>query len=105
MAVYQYYLAVVPGSGIMKKHDSKPDFIGVSTQTGYFESDAEIYWKEIEIKVDDILPKIDRIVKRADCGNEKTSFNWKTYTGELDNDASIYLDGETLTITEFSFYV
>lgn len=103
MAVYQYYLAVVPGSGIMKKHDSKPDSIGVSTETGYFESDAEIYWKEIEIKVDDILPKIDRIVKRADWGNEKTSFYWKTYTDKLDNDASIYLDNETLTITEFSF--
>lgn len=103
MAVYQYYLAVVPSSGIMKKHDSKPDFIGVSTETGYFESDAKIYWKETEIKVDDILSKIDRMVKRADWGNEKTSFNWKTYTDELDNDASIYLDDETLTITEFSF--
>lgn len=103
MAVYQYYLAVVPGNGILKRHESKPDSIGVSTETGYFESDAEIYWKIMGVKVDDILPKIDRIVKRANWGNEKTSFNWKIYTDELDNDASIYLDDQTLAIAEFSF--
>ncbi len=103
MAVYQYYLAVVPKQGIEKKHDSIPDEIGVNTESGYFESDAEIYWKEVEMKADDIVSKIDLIVNRAKWGNNKTSFNWKTYTDQVDNDAAIYLDEESSTIREFSF--
>lgn len=105
MAVYQYYLAVVPKQGIEKRHNSIPSEIGVSTETGYFESDAEIYWKEVEMKADDIVTKIDLIVNRAKWGNNKTSINWKTYSEEIDNDASIYLDEESLTIREFSFRV
>jgi hypothetical protein len=103
MAVYQYYLAVVPREGIVKKHDSIPDKIAVRTETGYFESDTEIYWKEVAIKSDDIVVKMDLIIERANWGNNKTSFNWKTYSEEVDNDAFIYLDEETLTIREFSF--
>ena len=103
MAVYQYYLAVVPEQGIKKRHNSTPNTINVSTETGYFKSDTKIYWKEIQKNADNIVPKIDLIVKRASWGNEKTSFNWKTYTENVDNDASIYLDEETLTIREFSF--
>lgn len=103
MAVYQYYLAVVPKEGIEKKHESIPDSIGVSTETGYFESDAEIYWKDVEMKTDDIVAKIDLIIKRANWGNDNTNINWKTYSEEVDNDASIYLNDESLTIKEFSF--
>jgi hypothetical protein len=103
MAVYQYYLAVVPKQGIEKKHDFIPPEIGVSTETGYFESDAEIYWKVVEMKADDIVTKMDIILNRAKWGNDKTSINWKTYSEEVDNDASIYLDEKSLTIKEFSF--
>lgn len=103
MAVYQYYLAVVPKQGIEKKCDSIPTEIVVSTETGYFESDAEIYWKEVEMKADEIVTEMDLIVDRANWGNDKTSINWKTYSKEVDNDASIYLDEEFLTIREFSF--
>ena len=103
MAVYQYYLAIVPKEAVEKKHDSIPNEIGVSIETGFFESDAEIYWKEVNTKADDIVSKIDLMVARATWGNDNTSINWKTYTDEVDNDASIYLDEESLTIREFSF--
>ncbi len=103
MAVYQYYLEVVPKQGIKKRHDSIPAEIRVSTETGYFESDAEIYWKEVEMKEDDFVTKIDLIVNRVKWGNDKTSINQKTYSKEVDNDASIYLDEESLTIREFYF--
>ncbi|NJK93842.1 MAG: hypothetical protein HC905_01960 [Bacteroidales bacterium] len=96
-------LTVVPKQGIEKKHNSIPNEIGVSTETGFFESDAETYWKEVKMKVDDIVSKVDLIVKRATWGNDKTSINWKTYTDQVDNDAAIYLDKESLTIREFSF--
>lgn len=103
MAIYQYYLAVVPKKGILKKHDLIPTKIGVCTESGYFESDAELYWKEIDKKAEEVTPKIDSIVKRADWGNSSSSFNWKTYTETLDNDAFMGLDEETFSITEFSF--
>jgi hypothetical protein len=103
MAIYQYYLAVVPKQGIEKKHASIPNEIGVSIETGFFECDAEIYWREVEMKADDVVSSVDLIVKRASWGNDRTSINWKTYTDEVDNDAAIYLDEETLTIREFSF--
>lgn len=103
MAVYQYYLAVVPKQGIEKKHGYIPDTIGVSIETGYLESDAENYWKEVVIKADEIVAKIDSIVKRANWGNDKTSIHWKTYSNEVDHDASMYLDEDSLTIREFTF--
>lgn len=103
MAIYQYYLAVVPKQGIEKKHNTIPNEIGVSTKTGFFESEAEIYWKEVEMKLDNIISKIDLIVKRAKWGNDETTISWKTYTEQIDNDAEIYLDKESLTIRDFSF--
>jgi hypothetical protein len=103
MAVYQYYLAVIPKTGIKKRHKFIPSEIKVNTETGYFKSDASLYWEEIEKKADDIIPKLDLIVQRAEWGNDETSYNWKTYTEYIDNDASIYLDEETKSIIEFSF--
>jgi hypothetical protein len=103
MAVYQYYLGIIPKQGIENKYDFIPTEIGVSTETGYFETDAKIYWKEIQMKADNFIAKIDIIVNRANWGNDKTSINWKTYSEEVDNDASIYLDEKSLTIREFSF--
>lgn len=103
MAIYQYYLVVVPKEGILKIHDLIPTQIGVCTEAGYFEYDAELYWKKIDKKAEEIIPKIDSIVKRADWGNSSSSFNWKTYTETLDNDAFMGLDEETFSITEFSF--
>ena len=103
MAVYQYYLAIIPRQGIEKIHDLIPNEIRVSTETGYFESDAKKYWKAVNLKADDLVSKVDSIVKRAKWGNDKTSFHWKTYTDQVDNDAAIYLDAESCTIKEFSF--
>lgn len=55
------------------------------------------------MKADNFVERIDLIVNRAKWGNDKTSINWKTYSEQVDNDASIYLDEESLTIREFSF--
>jgi len=100
MAVYQYYLGIIPEQGI---YDSMPNEIGVSSKTGYFETDAKIYWKDVNVNVENIVSKVDLIVNRANWDNDKTSINWKTYTNEVDNDASIYLDEKSLRIKEFSF--
>ena len=103
MAVYQYFLEVIPKQGILKKHKEIPKKINVSTETGYFESDSEIYWIEAKLNPENIIPKIDAIIERANWGNDKTNFNWKRYSETLDNDASIYLNETDFTIKEFSF--
>lgn len=103
MAVYQYFLAVIPKNGIIKKYEKIPSKIKISTETGYFEFDSEIYWNEVKINVEKIINQIDSIIERAKWGNEKTSYNWKYYSEILDNDASIYLNESNLKIKEFSF--
>lgn len=103
MAIYQYFLAVVPLTGVNNRHSKVPETIFVNTESKYFGSDVGLYWNEAETEVDEILPQLDKIVDRADWGNDQTSFNWKTYSEKLDNDAAIYLNKETLKIEEFSF--
>lgn len=103
MAVYQYYLAVIPLKGIIRKHGFVPNKINVSTETGYFESEAKNYWQEINLKPQEIVSQMDSIIKRANWGNDETSFNWKYYTDDVDNDAAIYLDENLLVVNEFSF--
>lgn len=100
MAVYQYYLGVIPQQGF---DYSIPDKIGINTETGYFETDAEMYWGKVNLNADNIISKVDLIIKRANWGNDKTNFTWKNETDEVDNDAYIHLDEKTLTIREFSF--
>ena len=105
MAVYQYYLEVLPKKGILKKHNLIPSNIKVSTETGYFESESELYWNEIKCSAENIITIIDSIIERANWGNDSTNFNWKHYSETLDNDASIYLNEPDFTIKEFSFRV
>jgi hypothetical protein len=75
MTTYQYYLAVVPKEGFEKTHGSIPDKTRVSMETGYFESEAAIYWEKTRIKADDIVAEIDSIFERANWRNGITSIN------------------------------
>ncbi|MBC8111884.1 MAG: hypothetical protein H7Y04_12560 [Verrucomicrobia bacterium] len=103
MAIYQYYLAFVPKIGLLKKHEVIPDQILISTDNGYFEANTDEYWELAKVTFHDIKLGIDKIVDKADWGNDCENFNWKTYTNELDNDAWMSINLETEKITEFSF--
>ena len=103
MAIYQYYLAFVPKSGLRKKHDNIPSQIAVSTATGYFDANMDEYWDLAEISFQKIKSDIDKIIDKANWGNSKDSFNWKTSTNETDNDAWMAINSETEKITELSF--
>ncbi len=61
------------------------------------------WWSSININIAELVGQIDRKVKRADWGNDEYSFNWKTYTDELDNDASLILNEKTGKIEELNF--
>jgi len=103
MAIYQYYLAFVPKIGLIKKHKIIPTQIEISTETGYFDAKTDEYWKLAKINFLEIKVGIDKIVDKADWGNDKDIFNWKTYKAELDNDASLCINFENEEITELSF--
>lgn len=103
MAIYQYYLAFIPKVGLVKKHEVIPNQIGIGQQTEYFEANTDEYWESSQIRFHEIKARIDKIVDKANWGNDNDSFNWKTNKGEIDNDAWMSIDPETENITEFSF--
>lgn len=103
MAIYQYYLGIVPRVGIEKIHNSIPDEIGVRVEKGYFESDAAIYWQEVVMKSTKLVEKMDLIVNRSDLGDGIKSISWKAESEAVDNDASLFLEETTSIIKEFSF--
>ena len=103
MAIYQYYLAFIPKVGLIKKHKIIPTEISVTTEDGYFKANTDEYWKLAEITFDNVKHEIDKIIEKASWGNEEECFNWKTYTNELDNDASMSISSETKIILQLSF--
>lgn len=103
MAIYQYYLAFVPKIGLIKKHKIIPTQIEISTETGYFDANTDEYWDLAKINFQEIKVCIDKIVDKADYGNNNHSFNWKTNEGKLDNDAWMSINSENNKITELSF--
>lgn len=103
MAIYQFYLAVIPRIGLLKKHNSLPSKISIGTESKYFESNTEVYWKLAELNPDEFIREIDNLIKRADWGNGKTTINWKTYSENVDNDAWMSITEDTRTISELSF--
>lgn len=103
MAIYQFYLTVIPKQSVLEKFDSVPETIPPNTETGYFESNTEIFWNTAQVTATEIVKRIDTIVKRAEWGNSDYSFNWKTYSLQVDNDAYLSLNKETLYIESLSF--
>jgi hypothetical protein len=41
MAIYQFYLAIIPKNGVEIKHGRIPNEIAVSIENGYFEANTE----------------------------------------------------------------
>ncbi|MEK6482555.1 hypothetical protein WJR50_33815 [Catalinimonas sp. 4WD22] len=103
MAIYQFYLAVIPKKGLLKLHKQIPKKLNINIKDDCIESEAEIYWDLERVAPNGITEKIDKIVSRANWGNNEFNFNWKTYTKRLDNDAWIAINEKTGTINEFSF--
>lgn len=103
MAIYQYYLAFIPQVGLLKKYEVIPTEINVTTEDGYFNANTEQYWELAEINFDNVKLEIDRLIDKADWGNDEECFNWKTYTNEVDNDASMSVNSLTKKIEHLSF--
>lgn len=103
MAIYQFYLAVVPRYGLIKKYGKVPDKIKVIKEDEYFESNTQEYWGLTGIEPGEKIEEIDALIKRANWGDDNFNHNWKTYSEELDNDAWLSIDEKTGKIQELSF--
>ena len=51
MAIYQFYLGIVPKDGVLKIHHEIPEKIVVNTETGYFESEMNRYWNATNVEL------------------------------------------------------
>jgi hypothetical protein len=103
MAIYQFYLAIIPKNGVEIKHGIIPNKITVSIETGYFEANTEQYWQLSKNTYHEIVEEIDKIISRANWGNDNFNYNWKDYSEFLDNDAYLGVNKETGNIEELSF--
>lgn len=103
MAIYQYYLAVIPKIGLIKKHGQIPNSIPIGSEAEWFESNTEEYWQLADVSSDEIVSEIDKLVKRSDWDDDTTSVRWKTYSEDLDNDGWMSINEQSKKIQELSF--
>lgn len=103
MAIYQFYLALVPRKGLLAMHGRIPDAVAVSTATGYFESNTQPYWLASAVSPAPILARVDALVTHADWSKPPLVYCWKTKGEDIDNDAALETDGASGCVDEFSF--
>ncbi len=103
MAIYQFYLAVVPREGLMKAYDSLPGKLEPTTETGYFVSGTKPVWRVAGISAGEIVPSIDAIIQRENWTSSGTNFAWKTSGKDIDHD--VWISTEEDKIIEFSFRI
>lgn len=101
MAIWQFYLAVIPKKGLQLENKDIPATLPVGAKDGYFVSNAEKYWKLAEVASDEIIQMVDLLIPRAKWGDNVSLYSWKFYSETTDNDASIVTDRHL--IREFSF--
>ncbi|WGH76788.1 hypothetical protein P8625_06475 [Tenacibaculum tangerinum] len=124
MAVWQYQLNIIPRKAILEKYGEIPktlfiDFDGwekywenVDYNNGFPDPDFEDaktikWWANTLLDINDISKQIDKLVARAQWGNESSnSINWKGNSNNYeDNDCYISYNKTKKTINEFQFRV
>lgn len=120
MAIYQFNLTIIPRTSLLERFGTIPDALKVdyderkehfnkskegelSESDVYSDALTQDWWSKIEIDIPKLVSRIDKYVNRADWGNSEFSYNWKTYTDEVDNDAYLSLNEENGKIEELNF--
>src|SRR5687767_9043017 len=99
MAIWQFNLTAIPRKGILEKYGLIPEKLDRKSVDSF----SQDLWFSTNLNVIKIIDQIDKIVKRADYGNDENWFNWKTYTDEVDNDACLSLSDVTKKVEELHF--
>ena len=117
MAIYQFYLAVIPEKGMLEYFGEIPGKLDIDFQKrtndflektnanekDYVEKVMHKCWELTKHYPDNIIAEIDKELDRATWGNDNGSNNWKTETNEIDNDAYLLTNVEFNEIREFTF--
>jgi hypothetical protein len=116
MAVWQMHLAAIPRKGIVEKLGFIPEKLPIILAENEVLKEkyslkelianknkwVEESWYLIDIQPIEIIHQVDKYVKRGNYGSD-LFMNWKTYSEETDNDASLSIDAETGKIKELIF--
>jgi hypothetical protein len=119
MAIYQYYIALIPKNGLVKYFGKLPQRLDydnltkeekegndeIEDSSDYFELIQHKCWALEKIKPDKFINEIDKKLNRANWGNNATFHNWKTETETQDIDAHLLTDETQQEIIEFNFRV
>ncbi len=118
MALYQFFLAIIPKKGIVEYFGEIPKKIEVDFQKrtefflneeiedefDYFEFIQQKCWQLSNIESKEMISRIDQKLDRASWGDKNSSLNiWKTETEYVDNDACILINEERSQIEGFTF--
>ncbi|QSB25889.1 hypothetical protein [Flavobacterium sp. CLA17] len=100
MAIWQYLLIVVPENSI----DSNYESIFKNNETEFL-PETNSFWENFDGNISTIISEIDKIIPKANWGND-TYLNWKgNGNNDEDNDACICLNDDTTKIEEFQFRI
>ncbi len=119
MAVYQFQLIAIPKKGVLERFGQIPEKLEIDykertehyhlKEEGLIEEEDKFkdaltqdWWSSTKLQPMEIIHQIDKKVKRANYGSD-TFINWKFYSREVDNDASMSINEETGKIEELRF--
>jgi hypothetical protein len=122
MAVWQYLLIVIPKKAILEKYGEIPNELLIDHEgwEKYWGNIADIeilpepdfedantikWWTNINLDINETSEQIDKLVSRADWGQDSINcINWKgSSENKEDNDCFISFDPNTQTVDEFQF--
>lgn len=120
MAIYQFNLTAIPKKSTLEKYGRVPEMLKVdyeerkehykkskagtiSDSDTFTDALTQDWWSNIDIDIPELVARIDNYVDRADWGNSTYSFNWKTYTDEVDHDTYLSLNEINGKIKQLTF--
>ena len=118
MAIWQYYLKVIPKESVIKKYGFVPSKLeinhegwvkyqqdrwnGIKSEINFEDAQTINWWKDVFFDKKNTVSSINKLIKQCDWSNSDT-IGWKGDTrNNQDNDVYIHFD-ESEKVIEFTF--
>ncbi|MGV3611323.1 MAG: hypothetical protein ACO1N0_10265 [Fluviicola sp.] len=102
MALYQFYLLLLPKQSLIHVQGQIPDKLEEEVIQAYFQTNRTDCWKQAELSSPVLISEMDRLVDRSNWKPE-AGIAWKTYSESVDNDAFLSFNEETQQVEGLSF--
>ena len=117
MAIYQFLTFVLPKNPIVEKYNTIPKSLEIKhaewekywenynmelndePEPEFEDAISTKWWKNIQIDIEELKTKIDKIIPRSDWSNQ----SWKLENGKVDHDLSIDFNEKGNYIEDFRF--